>query len=359
MGRGTANGLFMEFQNFLLTDRILSRIVRPQSCPWQCDPEPCAQQFTTRVRPYPRSAQIPIDGPDPLAFDPAANEFVRDWSGDGAPGAAEIEREVALWHLHILEEMAEMTMVLIRGAFAQALQEQADRERAAAEPKVADPPAPEPAVPEPIAAEPARPKPARREPAEPRPPRERGPSATRDPRVIFAMLSRELRQILGLEARIAARMKEESAAEPRVPAKSSAEIERRNLVLRVLDEAMMFFGDALADHPDFDPDGFRAHCEERMEQEDIVDDLPWVPVSSLVQRISGEVDLPPDWRLWEDEDWAKEEIRTKPPGSPYCFFPFTLEQEEAFDRVYVEQTGLPGGREPPNPRGYFARRRPP
>ena len=306
----------------------------------------------------PRSAQIPIDGPDPIASEAPANESVRDWPGDGASDLADLEREVTRRQLQILEGLAEMAMVLVRGAFAQALQEQAERERAAAEPKAAEPAAPEPAAAEPIA--PARPKPIRTEPAEPRPPQLRGPSAPRDARVLFLWLSREVRQILALEARIAARAEPARPAEAWTPpAQNPADSERKKLVLRVLDEAMMFFGDALADHPDFDPEGFRSHCEERMEREDIVDDLPWVPVSSLVRRIAGEVDLPPDWRLWEDEDWAKEEIRTKPPGSPYCFFPFTLEQEEAFDRVYVEQTRGRGKGEPPNPRGYFARRRPP
>jgi hypothetical protein len=305
-----------------------------------------------RVQLRPRSEKIPIDGPDCFASDPAANDPVRDRSGDGA---AELEREAASMQLRILEELAEMAMVLVRGAFAQALEEQKQREEAAEAPAVAATAAPEPTAPERT-----RPKPARAEPAEPRPPRLRGPSATRDPRLIFLWLSREVRQILAQISRIAAIAEPASAGGawgPPVP--NPADSERKKLVLRVLDEAMRFFGDAFADHPDFDPEGFRSHCEARLDQEDMVDDLPWVPVSSLVQRVAGEVDLPPDWRLWEDEDWAREEIRTKPPGSPYCFFPFTLEQEEAFDRVYVEQTGLPGDREPPNPRGYFARRRPP
>jgi hypothetical protein len=265
--------------------------------------------------------------------------------------------------LRILEELAEKAMELVRGAFAQAVEEQQQREQARREPVVEAAAAPEPAVakPEPSAAkpEPARGEPARREPAEPRPPRLRGPSTTRDPRVIFAMLSRELRAIIALEVRIAAGARPASAAQSPVRPKSPAEIERRNLVLRVLGEAMMFFGHEIEGDPDFDPDAFRAHCSQRMEEDDIEGDLMSVPVSSLVGRIAGELDLPPDWRLWEDEDWAKEEIRTKPPGSPYCFFPFTLEQEEAFDRVYVEETGGLDSCVPPNPRGFFARRRPP
>jgi hypothetical protein len=294
----------------------------------------------------PRSAQISTAGPDQTAFDPAA-------TGPGRERADDTAGESTEWQLRLLENLAEMAMVLVRGAFAQALEEQKLREEAARD--AASPAAPEPAVPEPP---PARPKPARTEPAEPRPPRQRGSSVRLDPRVMFLRLSREVRQILALHARLATAAPAKIAGAP-VPGPNPADLERRKLVLRVLDEAMMFFGDALADHPDFDPEGFRSHCEERIGQEDMVDDLPWVPISSLVQRVAGEVDLPPDWRLWEDEDWAREEIRTKPPGSPYCFFPFTLEQEEAFDRVYVEQTGLPGDREPPNPRGYFARRRPP
>jgi hypothetical protein len=78
-----------------------------------------------------------------------------------------------------------------------------------------------------------------------------------------------------------------------------------------------------------------------------------------VEWIAGEVGLPPVWPLWENEDSAEEEIRTRLPRSPYSFFPFTLEPEGAFDRDHVEQTGGLADREPRNPRGYIAGRRPP
>jgi hypothetical protein len=255
--------------------------------------------------------------------------------------------------LGLLENLAEMAMVLVRGAFAQAVEEQKEREEAARDPA---PPAAEPAAPKPA---PARPKPVRDEPAEPRPARVRGPWAPCDPRVIFLRLSREVRQILALHARIAAAAERAGAARGPVPPQNPADIARKNLILRVLDEAMTFFGDALADDPSFDPDAVRTHFGVRIEEDDNVDDVPWVPVGVMVDRLAREINLAPDWRLWEDEDWAKEEIRTRPPGSPYRLFPFTLEQEEAFDRAYVEQVGGYRKGEPPNPRGYFARRRPP
>jgi hypothetical protein len=40
------------------------------------------------------------------------------------------------------------------------------------------------------------------------------------------------------------------------------------------------------------------------------------PIGELVARICRDLGVTPDWGLFEDDDWAIEEARTRPPGSP-------------------------------------------
>jgi hypothetical protein len=42
------------------------------------------------------------------------------------------------------------------------------------------------------------------------------------------------------------------------------------------------------------------------------------PIGAIVVEICEALGVAPDLSLWEDEDWAIEEARTGPPGSPYA-----------------------------------------
>src|SRR5580658_7221947 len=238
--------------------------------------------------------------------------------------------------------------------------EQAQREQAVLEPAAEDP---EPSVRKDPAAEPVRPKPVRTEPAEPRMPRFRGPSSTRDPRAIFTMLSAELRQIIALQVWIAGGGKPQSKAKAEAktyaPGKSPAEIERKRLIRRLLDECLVFTMAKLYNDMDgLELDYVRSIIDERVEAKEILGDLMTKPISVMVDKLAREIDMPADWRLWEEEEWAKEEIRTRPPGSGYLDFPFSPEREHEFDMVWDcdPPFGSIGTFDPkPNPRGYFAR----
>jgi hypothetical protein len=308
----------------------------------------------------PRREQIPTDQPEHGACDPAATDEGRDRSGEGS---GESDRGRTGRQLRMLDEVAEMTMVLTRGTYAEALREMADREQAAREPAAEEPAVPQPSLRAEPAAEPARPKPVRTEPAEPRMPRFRGPSSTRDPRAIFTMLSAELRQIIALQVWITGGGKPQSRAETKAktyaPGKSPAEIERKRLIRRLLDECLVFTMAKLYNDMDgLELDYVRGIIDERVEAKEILGDLMTKPISVMVDKLAREIDMPADWRLWEEEDWAKEEIRTRPPGSGYLDFPFSPEREHEFDMVWDcdPPFGSIGTFDPkPNPRGYFAR----
>jgi hypothetical protein len=263
--------------------------------------------------------------------------------------------------LRTLDELTEMGMVLTRATYAEALRELGEREREARDPAAEAAPVPQASVRTQPAAEPARPKPARTEPAEPRLPRFREPSATRDPRVIFTMLSAELRQIIALQVWIAGGggPRTEAKAKTHAKGKSPAEIERKRLIRRLLDECLVFTMAKLYNDMDgLELDYVRGMIDKRVEDPEILGDLMTKPISVMVDKLAREIDMPADWRLWEEEDWAKEEIRTRPPGSGYLDFPFSPEREHEFDMVWDcdPPFGSIGTFDPkPNPRGYFAR----
>ena len=218
-----------------------------------------------------------------------------------------------------------------------------------------------PAAPEPAAAKPAAPKQARpdranAEPALPRPPRHAAP---RDPRVIFTWLSRELRQTIALSAWIAGIGRAAPAAKPAASAAKAEEALHKQLIRRLLDEALLFDAQKFTGDQPCDFTYARSMIEKSVLAAEKQAEFFTDPVSVLVKRIAATVDLQPDWRLWEDEDWTQEEIQNRPPGSAYLEFPWSPEKEKDFTTMDWGwgQEDLPQPQ--PNPRGFFARKKPP
>ena len=60
---------------------------------------------------------------------------------------------------------------------------------------------------------------------------------------------------------------------------------------------------------------------ERLDDDDIYGDLLARPIGELVALICRDLDLDPDWTRLAEEAWAKEEIATAPPGSPFLHLP--------------------------------------
>ena len=62
---------------------------------------------------------------------------------------------------------------------------------------------------------------------------------------------------------------------------------------------------------------FAAALNERLHDIELVD-LWEQPPGVLLARILKDLDLTPDWSVFEDEPWAQTEIANPPPGSPYA-----------------------------------------
>ena len=248
-------------------------------------------------------------------------------------------------------------MVLVRGTHAEALEDQQRRDQARRERPEAAPPAPEPAAAKPVAPKRTRPDPSLAEPAEPRPPR---PAAPRDPRVIFTWLSRELRQTIALSAWIIGIGRAAPAAKPAPSAAKAADDERKQLIRRLLDESMAFNYAKVTGGDPGDDRYARSQTEEAVKAAEQQPEFFTDPVSVVVYRVAATCQgFSPDWRLWEDEDWAREEIRTRPPGSAYLDFPWSPEQEKDFTTIDWGWGPKDLPEPQPNPRGFFARNKPP
>jgi hypothetical protein len=94
---------------------------------------------------------------------------------------------------------------------------------------------------------------------------------------------------------------------------------------------------------------------ERLEDPDDEADFADRPVGELVARICHDLELTPDWSLWEAEDWAIEEAEAKMPGSPYAGPGAVRRRLTApWERPYKEPLppagrGRGGGETPPVP----------
>jgi hypothetical protein len=67
-------------------------------------------------------------------------------------------------------------------------------------------------------------------------------------------------------------------------------------------------------------------------------------IGEIIARICRDLGVTPDWQRWIDADWARDEIATKPPGSPYAAWPAPTPDRRPpapTRRVAVAATGPP------------------
>ena len=242
---------------------------------------------------------------------------------DGAERAERRER-----HLGMLRELGEIGMKLARAVGQKAVERMEAVEPAEA-PDQAGP------------AEAASAQAASTEPAAPA--QKPGP----DLALVFARLSLAVRQTVALEARIAegklAPMHKpvQKPVQRQLPAgvlarltKQAAEAERdrrhrhKDQVSRIVTQAIEAEHTGKAGYTGYH---LEAALSSRLEDEDVQRDIGRQPLGAIAARICRDLRLDPDWRRWEAEYWALEEIRTKATGSPYAEWDDEEEDEVAED----------------------------
>lgn len=64
------------------------------------------------------------------------------------------------------------------------------------------------------------------------------------------------------------------------------------------------------------PEALLETLSERLEEDDIEQDLDLRPTGEIVRRICRDLGIEAAWELWRNSRWAGEEARAKPPGAP-------------------------------------------
>jgi hypothetical protein len=123
----------------------------------------------------------------------------------------------------------------------------------------------------------------------------------------FSRIARAVRQTVALEAKLA----EGPAQRPPLSVSDRWRSARRK---RQVSEIVAGVIDA--EVGEYDVEGLHDDLQERLDDGDEEADFADRPIGELVARICRDLGITPDWSLFEDEDWAIEEARTRPPGSP-------------------------------------------
>jgi hypothetical protein len=144
---------------------------------------------------------------------------------------------------------------------------------------------------------------------------ERAPSRVgAEPGLTFSRIARAVRQTLALEARVA-----EDLETGRVE-QASRRADAEQLIFRQRQDDIRDFvaqaveADAVErQSPDADVERLLDDLDERLEAGRYDDALADAPIAELVARICEDRGISPDWRIWDDQDWAIEYLQARLP----------------------------------------------
>ena len=212
------------------------------------------------VNPPGAGAASPLCGAEALFFLTPGFAYVLVLFMSDLPASARTER-----HLRMLQELAEIGMDLAREVSRQALDPSGD-----------------------------------------------APSAA-DLALTFSRIARAVRQTVALEARLAADREQGQAGRPTLSVADRWRSTRRRRQVR---ELVCEVIDAEADKYDAGP--LYEDLDDRLQDGDEDADFADRPIGELVARICRDLGVTPDWSLFDEDDWAIEEARNRPPGSPFA-----------------------------------------
>jgi hypothetical protein len=146
--------------------------------------------------------------------------------------------------------------------------------------------------------------------------------------VAFHRAARSVRQCLALEAKLirdAARADRDDAQREATAQREALSVSDHWRSIRRRREVKEIVAHTIeTEAGEFDAEQLFDDLEERLAAGDEDADFADRPIGELVARICRDLGIAPDWSLFEDEDWAIEEARDKPPGSPYAAGPIAV-----------------------------------
>ena len=155
---------------------------------------------------------------------------------------------------------------------------------------------------------------ARAEPVDEEAPARVSPFGAGDLGLIYSRISRAVRQTLALESRIAEGLETARFERRRshVAKVRSAFEDREREVRDYVAEAIENEG-AERRIPDNEVERLLDDLDERLEDGQYDDALADGPIAELVARICEDLGVSPDWRIWDDQDWAIDYIKERMP----------------------------------------------
>lgn len=136
----------------------------------------------------------------------------------------------------------------------------------------------------------------------------------------FSRLSRAVRLTLALEARLAEGPLEPVAAvsparDPDLDAKAVKGFRRTMRRIATLEAVETLIEREAAD--DAEADRLQDELIDRLNAGEAEAGEEDPLISAMIAEVCQALGLTPDWSLWEDADWAREEVEAREPGSPY------------------------------------------
>jgi hypothetical protein len=135
-----------------------------------------------------------------------------------------------------------------------------------------------------------------------------------DPGLVFSRIARAVRQTIALEEQIAAGR--DKAREEHARSRRNVEqliFEQRQEDIREFVARAVEADAAERKLPDEAVERLLDDLDERLEDGAYDDALADGPIAELVERICRDLGIVPDWRIWDDQDWAIEYLREHTP----------------------------------------------
>lgn len=144
------------------------------------------------------------------------------------------------------------------------------------------------------------------------------PPQTADPAEAFARVSRAVRLTLALEAKTEAELADLKAGVVRERETTAAQFtERRNAYIEDASERVLVVVDAEA-RDKAEHDNLFEALTERLELDEAYFDCARRPLRETVERLCRDLELSPDWSLWEGDGWSLDAPPVRPRFSPFC-----------------------------------------
>ncbi len=132
--------------------------------------------------------------------------------------------------------------------------------------------------------------------------------------LVYSRVARAVRQTLALETRVSDEI-ETVRVERERRRQTASEIARHDRQIDIrgfVAEAIEAEGDS-SDWSETKVERLLNDLDERLEDGDYDDTLADAPIADLVARICFDLGLTPDWRIWNDQDWAIQYLKDHTP----------------------------------------------